>query len=1431
MKLDVRKFLAGLLSLFIGCSLAPAFTPSDAATAFTAYNNAFLSGGAYPGWWTGAETIEMAEDAYDNSPTAARQTIVSNACNGFISANGSSWTYDIYNDDMSWAVIAFARASLITGSTNFRSIAKSNWDAMYARAWDTNYLGGGLWWNTDNTYKNAAVNGPGAVAALYLYDIYGDSSYLAKAQAIYAWERRVLLNTGTGSIADGITYPNTTTSGGPTTYNQGTFIGAANLLYRATGLPAYYQDAILVGKYTQNSMTTAGILPQYSSASDLSGFNGIFCRWMAHFAKDQNIWPSFGPWLTTNANAAWSIRNSNNLAWQKWSTPMGTNAPDVWGCTAAVIVMQVADTTPLDSLRITPTAGFTAVSQYSLLPNSTNLALVLTNTGAAALNWSLSNTSAWLSVSAASGTLAPSGPNTNITISLIPSATTNLSAGRYYATIGVTNLSSGLTQNRLFLLAVSGGSAPILMSGYNAALLAPNTAMSGAAGATAFDIVNNYCFCQAGLNGATRGLPPDGVFTSLADSSTVFQLQPYGTTNSLMIGYQYPASGTLTLATPQSYNFISVLACSANTSGNGGIGTLVLNFTNGTHSPALNFNAQDWFNTTSNVAIQGFGRLALTGLSVQDNGTANPNLYQTTINLAALGLTQPISSITFTKSATAGAQQDTGIFAVSGTVMPAAANIVNQPQSVTNTQPALGASFSVVASGVAPLSYQWYYSTSGSPGTYALLSGQTSSNLTLNPPLQTSNAGSFYVTVSNSYAAVTSSVATLTVYRAPIITQQPSPTNLFLFASRGCTFSANGTGATPLNYYWTSNGTPISGATASSYTLNNLQTNYTGSYALILSNSLGTATSSVVALTVVPTPISAYAQTVITDAPAAYFRLDETSGTIAHDLMNGKNGQYNAVTLGATGYNPNDPDKAATFGPSINSYVGSVPIDFGTTGNGNISVEAWVKGNAQTTDAGIITKGTGGGGEQFNLDTGNGGSAHDFRFFVRDASGATHAANGSIAPNGAWHHVVGVCNGSAGYVALYVDGVSNASGTITVNTGLLASGNAVSIGSRQSGTTAYDDQFVGTLDEVALYNYALTPAQISNHYSVRTNVIAPPFFNSNPFTKPAAVATLGYSGSIAVNATDPGGDAMTFSKVSGPAWLSVAANGAITGTPAVSDIGTNSFVVGVIDTASLSNSATMRIVVQGLPSFPTNPFVEPQANVGQAYSGSISNSATDPDGSTLTYSKTSGPAWLNIALDGTLSGTPGVGDTGTNSFGVFAQAPNGQAASATMLLNVNGPPSFISNPFSVPDVTAGQSISGTIATNATDPNPGDTLTFAVVSGPAWLSVSGAGALSGIPLSVNVGPNSFVVSVTDSGSLSNTATLNVNVLSAPPIVSAIGLQGTNYVLSWTGGIAPYQVQSTTNISPTFWINLGSPTNGNSVIIAPTNGSAFYRIIGQ
>jgi hypothetical protein len=51
------------------------------------------------------------------------------------------------------------------------------------------------------------------------------------------------------------------------------------------------------------------------------------------------------------------------------------------------------------------------------------------------------------------------------------------------------------------------------------------------------------------------------------------------------------------------------------------------------------------------------------------------------------------------------------------------------------------------------------------------------------------------------------------------------------------------------------------------------------------------------------------------------------------------------------------------------------------------------------------------------------------------------------------------------------------------------------------------------------------------------------------------------------------------------------------------------------------------------------------------------------------------------------------------------------------------------------------------------------------------------------------------------------------------------------LNWSGGIAPYEVLMTTNLSNPIWETVGSPTSGTSLMVTPTNAAAFYRILGQ
>jgi regulation of enolase protein 1 (concanavalin A-like superfamily) len=87
------------------------------------------------------------------------------------------------------------------------------------------------------------------------------------------------------------------------------------------------------------------------------------------------------------------------------------------------------------------------------------------------------------------------------------------------------------------------------------------------------------------------------------------------------------------------------------------------------------------------------------------------------------------------------------------------------------------------------------------------------------------------------------------------------------------------------------------------------------------------------------------------------------------------------------------------------------------------------------------------------------------------------------------------------------------------------------------------------------------------------------------------------------------------------------------------------------------------------PVFTHNPLGIPDASEGVAYAGqTLAGSAIDPD--PVTYWKVSGPAWLNVATDGTLSGTPPLGSSGLNGFIVRAIDSSSLAADAELRIHV-----------------------------------------------------------------------------------------------------------------------------------------------------------------
>jgi uncharacterized lipoprotein YddW (UPF0748 family) len=154
--------------------------------------------------------------------------------------------------------------------------------------------------------------------------------------------------------------------------------------------------------------------------------------------------------------------------------------------------------------------------------------------------------------------------------------------------------------------------------------------------------------------------------------------------------------------------------------------------------------------------------------------------------------------------------------------------ITTQPLSQTVTQ-GLSATFTVAASGTAPFSYQWRLN--GTNISSATATSYTRSNV------QTTDAGSYSVLVSNSAGSATSSNAVLTVIvppNPPTITTQPQGQTVVLGGT--ASFSVVAAGGTPLFYLWRFNGADIGGATASSYQRANLHATDAGSYSVMVTN-------------------------------------------------------------------------------------------------------------------------------------------------------------------------------------------------------------------------------------------------------------------------------------------------------------------------------------------------------------------------------------------------------------------------------------------------------------------------------------------------------------------------------------------------------------------------------------------------------------------
>jgi len=172
--------------------------------------------------------------------------------------------------------------------------------------------------------------------------------------------------------------------------------------------------------------------------------------------------------------------------------------------------------------------------------------------------------------------------------------------------------------------------------------------------------------------------------------------------------------------------------------------------------------------------------------------------------------------------------------------------ITRQPQStnIYSTQTAL---FSLAALGNSALSYQWR--------TNSVNTGTNGPALAVGPSPVAWSGMSVLCVVSDANGSVTSAVATLTVLPDPAITTQPA--NATVSVGNTATFSVVANGQSALSYQWSKNGTPIGGATASSYTTPaTIISDNNSHFSVLVTDTAGNVQSATATLTVIgPDPV------------------------------------------------------------------------------------------------------------------------------------------------------------------------------------------------------------------------------------------------------------------------------------------------------------------------------------------------------------------------------------------------------------------------------------------------------------------------------------------------------------------------------------------------------------------------------------------------
>lgn len=573
------------------------------------------------------------------------------------------------------------------------------------------------------------------------------------------------------------------------------------------------------------------------------------------------------------------------------------------------------------------------------------------------------------------------------------------------------------------------------------------------------------------------------------------------------------------------------------------------------------------------------------------------------------------------------------------------------------------------------------------------------------------------------------------------------------------------------------------------------------------------------------------------DGIISLHKLDEASGSTYYDYYEDHDATASSSPTATSGI----IGGAQLFGASTKIDIPDAGTEYDWLSTESFSFECWIK---TSTTAEMVVLG------RVRTDYNNAArwligttSTGKAKFELRDNGGPNSVISGTkTITDNQWHHIVAVRNGNSNTNLLYVDGSLEASVSKSYVYSFKAD-NALVLSLGYLKVSSGDEfHYQGTLDEVTIFNRALSTSEISTFYNGGSPTghckgsNNPPYFSSSPVT--SATEDVAYSYTATVNDADAS-DVLSISVQSKPAWLNFnysagSKSAIVSGTPNNNNVGDNNVVLRVSD-GDLTRDQIFRIEVANVNDAPVKTSTPVTTiNEGVAYSYSIV--VTDVDEADLiTMTAITKPSWLTFthtagAKTATLSGTPTNVNVGNHS--VSISITDGHVTiydNFTIAVNnVNSAPVITSQSTLV--VNEDQSLSITKDNlTITDDNPATDLSISVQSGTNYTftgnTITPVANFNG-QLSVNV--------IASDGQLNSAVypvIVTVNpVNDSPEITSTPGVtveEGTNY--SYTITVADVDAGDAITISATKpdWLTF-SWTAGSKT--ASISGIAPHTAIG-